>query len=87
MVGIKNCIYGIMAAFLFSGSAFAQGEGEGATLVVKDKKVERLGDELRLNMRFVLDSIDLARSKTLVCTPVVVSGDSLRPLRHRRGRS
>ena len=81
MVGIKNCIYGIMAAFLFSGSAFAQGEGEGATLVVKDKKVERLGDELRLNMRFVLDSIDLARSKTLVCTPVVVSGDSLRPLR------
>ena len=44
-----------MAAFLFSGSAFAQGEGEGATLVVKDKKVERLGDELRLNMRFVLD--------------------------------
>ena len=81
MVRIKKCIYGIMAAFLFSGSAFAQGEGEGATLVVKDKKVERLGDELRLNMRFVLDSIDLARSKTLVCTPVVVSGDSLRPLR------
>ena len=81
MVGIKNCIYGIMAAFLFSGSAFAQGEGEGATLVVKDKKVERLGDELRLNMRFVLDSIELGRGKTLVCTPVVMSGDSLRPLR------
>lgn len=81
MVGIKKCIYGIMAAFLFSGSAFAQGEGEGATLVVKDKKVERLGDELRLNMRLVLDSIELGRGKTLVCTPVVMSGDSLRPLR------
>lgn len=81
MVGIKNCIYGIMAAFLFSGSVSAQDEREGATLVVKDKTVERVGDELRLSMRLVLDSIELGRGKALVCTPVVMSGDSLRPLR------
>lgn len=81
MVGIKKYIYGIAASLLLGGTAFAQEEADDVALIVNDKKVARLGDELRLNMRLVLDSVDLGRGESLVCTPVVASGDSLRPLR------
>ena len=77
----KRYFYGMVALWSMGGMAFAQSASEVSTVVVKDKKVERVGDELRLSMRFVLDSITLGRGQTLVCTPVVESGDSLRALR------
>ena len=50
------------------------------TVQVRDRQVRRAGDELQVEMRFVLDSLTIARGESLVCTPVVESGDSLRAL-------
>ena len=64
--------------FLCCGTLIAR---EEVPLVVKDKRVERVGDELRVSMRIVLDALELGRGRSLVCTPVVMNGDSLRSFR------
>ena len=78
-MAFRKYIYGLVAALLWGGTALAR-DGK-ASLMVKDKRVERVGDELRVSMRVVLDSLRLGRGQSLVCTPVVMSGDSLRPFR------
>ena len=78
-MAFRKYIYGLVAALLWGGTALAR-DGK-ASLMVKDKRVERMGDELRVSMRVVLDSLRLGRGQSLVCTPVVMSGDSLRPFR------
>lgn len=58
-------------------SAHAQDEQQ---LIVKDKLIEKTGDALLVNMVFDLTRLDIPANRSLVYTPVIVKGDSLRSL-------
>nr|WP_229801200.1 DUF3868 domain-containing protein [Parabacteroides faecis] len=49
-------------------------------IVVKDKIVEKAGSALVMGMTLDLSQIRLAGNRSIVCTPVIVRGDSIRPL-------
>ena len=72
---IQNRKY--IASLILAG-CFSTLVAQEATVQVRDREVRRMGDELQVEMRFVLDSLTIARGESLVCTPVVESGDSLR---------
>ena len=54
-MAFRKYIYGLVAALLWGDTALAR-DGK-ASLMVKDKRVERMGDELRVSMCVVLDSL------------------------------
>ena len=47
---------------------------------VKDKIVEKSDNALIIGMTFDFGKVKVPADRSLVCTPVVVSGDSIRPL-------
>nr|WP_233587493.1 DUF3868 domain-containing protein [Parabacteroides sp. AF18-52] len=49
-------------------------------IVVKDKIVEKAGSSLVMGMTLDLSQIRLAGNRSIVCIPVIVRGDSIRPL-------
>ena len=74
---IQNRKY--IASLILAG-CFSTLVAQEATVQVRDREVRRMGDELQVEMRFVLDSLTIARGESLVCTPVVESGDSGMPV-------
>lgn len=71
----KNNILIMTAGLLLS--AVTAGAQE---IVVKDKIVEKAGSSLVMGMTLDLSQIRLAGNRSIVCTPVIVRGDSIRPL-------
>ncbi|GGK19591.1 DUF3868 domain-containing protein [Parabacteroides faecis] len=71
----KNNILIMTAGLLLS--AVTAGAQE---IVVKDKIVEKAGSALVMGMTLDLSQIRLAGNRSIVCTPVIVRGDSIRPL-------
>lgn len=58
---------------------YAQNPEEG-TFLVKEKNAERVGEDLVITMKADISSMQLSRNQSLVCTPLVESGDSIRAL-------
>lgn len=58
---------------------YAQNPEEG-TFLVKEKNAERVGEDLVITMKADISSMQLSRNQSLVCTPLVESGDSVRAL-------
>lgn len=47
---------------------------------IKDKIVEKADTSLVIGMTFDLDSLEVRGDRSIVCTPVIVRDDSIRPL-------
>lgn len=58
---------------------YAQNPEEG-TFLVKEKNAERVGEDLVITMKADISSMQISRNQSLVCTPLVESGDSVRVL-------
>lgn len=58
---------------------YAQNPEEG-TFLVKEKNAERVGNDLVITLKADISSLQLSRNQSLVCTPLVESGDSVRAL-------
>lgn len=58
---------------------YAQNPEEG-TFLVKEKNAERVGNDLVITLKADISSLQLSRNQSLVCTPLVESGDSIRAL-------
>ena len=71
----KKYIISLMIAGCFAGLS-----AQEATVLVRDKQVRHIGDALQVEMKFVLDSVEITRGNSLVCTPLIEEGDSLRAL-------
>ena len=63
----------------FAGLAMAQ-ESEEATFVVTEKSAERVGENLAVTMRINVSDMEIPKSKSVVCTPLIEAGDSVRAL-------
>ncbi len=55
-------------------------EPQGATFIVKEKSAERVGEELAVSMRIDISGMEIPKSRSVVCTPLIESGDSARAL-------
>ena len=58
---------------------YAQNPEEG-TFLVKEKNAERVGNDLVITLKADISSLEISRNQSLVCTPLVESGDSIRAL-------
>lgn len=58
---------------------YAQNPEEG-TFLVKEKNAERVGADLVITLKADISSMEVSRNQSLVCTPLVESGDSVRAL-------
>ena len=58
---------------------YAQNPEEG-TFLVKEKNAERVGSDLVITLKADISSLQLSRNQSLVCTPLIESGDSIRAL-------
>lgn len=58
---------------------YAQNPEEG-TFLVKEKNAERVGNDLVITLKADISSLQLSRNQSLVCTPLIESGDSIRAL-------
>lgn len=58
---------------------YAQNPEEG-TFLVKEKNAERVGNDLVITLKADISSLQISRNQSLVCTPLVESGDSIRAL-------
>lgn len=58
---------------------YAQNPEKG-TFLVKEKNAERVGEDLVITMKADISSMQISRNQSLVCTPLVESGDSVRAL-------
>lgn len=57
----------------------AQGE-EIVTFLVKEKSTEKVGDKLAMTMRIDVSNMEIPKSHSVVCTPIIEAGDSVRAL-------
>lgn len=53
---------------------------ESGTFLVEEKNAECVGNELVITLKADISSLQLSRDRSLVCTPLVESGDSVRAL-------
>lgn len=58
---------------------YAQAPEEG-TFLVKEKNAERVGDDLVITLKADISSMEISRNQSLICTPLIESGDSVRAL-------
>lgn len=58
---------------------YAQNPEEG-TFLVKEKNAERVGNDLVITLKADISSLEISRNQSLVCTPLIESGDSIRAL-------
>ena len=56
------------------------GEQTATAIVVKERLVEHVGDRLIIDMKLALDELSLPANRSLVCTPLIERGDSVRAL-------
>ena len=57
-----------------------QAQQTATTIVVKERLVEHVGDRLIIDMKLALDELSLPANRSLVCTPLIERGDSVRAL-------
>lgn len=57
-----------------------QAQQTATTIVVKERLVEHVGDRLIIDMKLALDELSLSANRSLVCTPLIERGDSVRAL-------
>ena len=74
---LTTLIYVCGCALTFSAQAQNQDE---ATFLVKEKSAEKVGDKLAITMHIDVSGMDIPKSRSVVCTPIIESGDSLRAL-------
>lgn len=53
---------------------------EEGTFLVKEKNAERVGEDLIITLKADIGSLHLSGNQSLVCTPLIESGDSVRAL-------
>ena len=61
-----------------------QAQQTATAIVVKERLVEHVGDRLIIDMKLALDELSLPANRSLVCTPLIERGDSVRIILHRR---
>ena len=49
-------------------------QAQEATFVVTEKSAERVGDKLAVTMRINVSDMEIPKSRSLVCTPLIESG-------------
>lgn len=57
-----------------------QAQQTATAIVVKERLVEHVGDRLIIDMKLALDELSLPVNRSLVCTPLIERGDSVRAL-------
>ena len=57
-----------------------QAQQTATAIVVKERLVEHVGDRLIIDMKLALDELSLPANRSLVCTPLIERGDSVRAL-------
>lgn len=57
-----------------------QAQQTATAIVVKERLVEHVGDRLIIDMKLALDELSLSANRSLVCTPLIERGDSVRAL-------
>lgn len=62
-----------------SAMAFAQDSAD-TDILVKEKNAEKLGSDLVISMKVDISNLKISGGQSLVCTPLVESGDSVRAL-------
>ena len=67
-----------IAAALLTGSLAA--EAQENQILVKEKQVGRLDSQLVVGLTFDLHAVELASNRSLVCTPLLTRGDSVKAL-------
>ncbi len=82
---MKHTIYSkplslALAFCLVGGATASDGTGGEERIIVKQKRVERSGDELVVDLVIDLSRIRVAAGRSVVCTPLVERGDSVRAL-------
>ena len=55
-------------------------QAQEATFIVKEKSAERVGENLAVTMRIDISDMEISKNRSVVCTPLIESGDSLRAL-------
>ena len=55
-------------------------QAQEATFIVKEKSAERVGENLAVTMRIDISAMEIPKNRSVVCTPLIESGDSLRAL-------
>ena len=55
-------------------------QAQEATFVVTEKSAERVGENLAVTMRINISDMEIPKSRSVVCTPLIEAGDSLRAL-------
>ena len=55
-------------------------QAQEATFIVKEKSAERVGENLAVTMRIDISDMEIPKNRSVVCTPLIESGDSLRAL-------
>ena len=74
-----------IAAALLMGSLAA--EAQENQILVKEKQVGRLDSQLVVGLTFDLHAVELASNRSLVCTPLLTRGDSVKGKPSRRSWS
>lgn len=55
-------------------------ENKEATLLIKEKSANKVGDKLGVTMHIDISQMEIPKSRSVVCTPIIESGDSIRAL-------
>lgn len=55
-------------------------QAQEATFIVQEKSAERVGENLAVTMRIDISNMEIPKNRSVVCTPLIESGDSLRAL-------
>lgn len=67
-------------SLLIATSLLAATAMQAQEIKVKDRNAEKSDSTLLVGMTFDFSGVDLPAGRSIVCTPVVASGDSIRPL-------
>ncbi|MBP3517323.1 MAG: DUF3868 domain-containing protein [Parabacteroides sp.] len=70
----------IKKQILLAASLMAVAALQAQEIKVKDKRVEKSDGTLMIGMTLDFSEVDVPAGRSVVCTPVIASGDSIRPL-------
>lgn len=70
----------INKSLLITTSLLAATALQAQEIKVKDRNVEQSGGTLLVGMTLDFSEVEVPAGRSVVCTPVVASGDSIRPL-------
>lgn len=65
---------------VFAALVLGQMNADAQEIRIKDRIVEKSGSSLVVGMTFDFSEIEVPSNRSIVCTPVIVRDDSIRPL-------